>query len=205
VRDGGSISKTLGGLDHGVGDVGRSTRAASTTTKDGLGLLGLTGGLVTLELALGLGAGGGLLALPVALGLLAHGGADGLGGNTGGTAVSGRADSLALGAVVLLAHVLGATDVTLGLVAVDLALGTSSFFTLDLALGALAHGVALGGADGVVALPSALGVALGLGFKHGGAHGSQKENRNEEEELHLVGEEEEKDLILYIFSINVYC
>jgi len=187
MGDGGGIGQTFRGLDHGVGDVARRTRATRTTTKDGLGLLGFTGGLVALEFALGLGAGGGLLALPVTLGFLAHGSADGFRGNTAGTAVGWGANSFALGAIVLLAHILGTTDVTLGLITVNLALGTGSLLTLDLAFGTFADRVALGRAHGVIALPSALRVAFSINFHHGSTDGGQEENRDEEKELHFVG------------------
>jgi len=80
------------------------------------------------------------------------------------TAVSRRADSLALGAVLLLAQVLGATNIALRLVAVDLALSTLSLLAVDLALGALAYRVALSRAYGVIALPSALRVAVSFNF-----------------------------------------
>jgi len=82
------------------------------------------------------------------------------------TAVSRGADSLALGAILLLAQVLGATNITLGLVAVDLALSTLSLLTVDLALRSLAHRVALSRAYGVITLPSALGVAVTLDFSN---------------------------------------
>jgi len=149
-----------------VSNITRGTRAASTTT-DGLRLLGFTGRLIALEFALRLRAGGRLLALPVALSFFAHGSADGLRGNTRGTAVSRRADSFALRAVVLFAHILRAANIALGLVAVNLALSTGSLFALDLALGAFANRVALSRAHGVIALPSALGVAFSFSFHHG--------------------------------------
>jgi len=82
------------------------------------------------------------------------------------TAVTRRADSLALGAVLLLAQVLGATNIALRLVAVDLALSTLSLLAVDLALGALAYRVALSRAYGVIALPSALRVAVTFHFSH---------------------------------------
>jgi len=79
-------------------------------------------------------------------------------------AVSGSADSFALGAVVLFAQVLGASDVTLGLVAVDLALSAFSFFAVDLALRAFADRVTLGRAHRVITLPAALRVAVTSDF-----------------------------------------
>jgi len=157
-----SLLNEAGGASGGDGSLDVLLRALAAVALLGrlLGGLGLAGRLVALELALGAGAGGGLLALPVALGLLAHGGADGLRGDARGAAVGGRADGLALGAVLRLAHLLGAAHVALGLVAVHLAASASGLLALDLALGALAHGVALGGASGVVALPTALRVAV---------------------------------------------
>jgi len=78
-------------------------------------------------------------------------------------ALGGRADSLALGAVLLLAIVLGAADRTHGTLAVNHALGTSGLLASHLALGARAHGVANSRALRVIALPAALRVAL---FRH---------------------------------------
>jgi len=80
------------------------------------------------------------------------------------TAVSWRADSLALRAVLLLAEILRAADVALRLVAVDLALSTFSLFAVDLAFWSLADRVADSWADWVVALPSALWVAVTFNF-----------------------------------------
>jgi hypothetical protein len=123
-------------------------------------LLLLASGLLALELALGALAVGGLDALVVALELLADRAALGLGGGAGGVALSGRADSLALGAVFLLAVVLGAADRANRAFAVNDALGTSGLFASHLALGARAHRVAHGRALRVIALPAALRVAL---------------------------------------------
>jgi len=143
------------------------TRAASLGLEERSGVgsrgrLGTSSALRSIadELALGAGAESGLLALPVALGVLAHGSADGVGGNARGTALSGSADSLALRAVSLGAEILGAADVALRLVAVDLALGAGGLLAVNLALGALADRVALSGADGVIALPTAGRVAV---------------------------------------------
>jgi hypothetical protein len=44
----------------------------------------------------------------------------------------------------------------------NLAGGAGSLFAVHLALGALAHGMALGGTLGIITLPSALGVAGGV-------------------------------------------
>ena len=75
-------------------------------------------------------------------------------------AAGGLADGLALGAVVLLALVLGATDGADGLLAVDGALSARHFLALHLALRTLANGVADRGASRVIALPFADGEAL---------------------------------------------
>jgi len=128
-----------------------------------LGLLVSALGLLADKLALGARAESRLLALPVALGLLAHGGALSLGGSASSTALSRSADSLALRAVSGLAEILGATNVALGLVAMDLAGSARSLLAVDLALGALADRVADRRARRVIALPAALRVALLLG------------------------------------------
>lgn len=127
---------------------------------------------ITHQLTLGLGAQGGLGALPVTLGLLAHWGTLGLRGDTRSVAHGWGTDGLTLGAGLLLAHILRTTNVALWLVTVHLALGTLSLLTLDLALGALAHWVALGGAHGVVTLPTALWVTFGTSL--GGGNHAQK-------------------------------
>jgi len=153
-------------LNEGRG--GRRTRGARHCSLDvGLvvalagacGLL-LASGLLALQLALGLGAHAGLLALPLALGLLADGGANWIRSDALGVALGRRTDGLALGARVLLAHILRATNAANGLLAVHSALGARSLLALHLAAGALANGVADGRADWVIALPSAFRVAL---------------------------------------------
>jgi hypothetical protein len=116
------------------------------------------------EFALGLGASDGLLALPVALSGFAHRSADSVGGFALSTAVSRRADSFALGAILLFAEILGATNIALRLVAVNLAFGTFSLFAVNLALRTLAHRVAHSRAYRVVALPSAFRMAITFNF-----------------------------------------
>jgi len=140
-------------------NVGLSALAASLGDS-GVGLLVSTGGLLAHQLALGTRAQSGLLALPLALGILAHRSADSVGSSTSSTALSRSADSLALGAILLLAHVLGATNVTLGLVTVYLAGSARSLLAVDLALGAFADRVALSRAYGVITLPTALRMAI---------------------------------------------
>jgi hypothetical protein len=137
-----------------------------------LGLL--AGRLLALQLALGTRAVGGLGALAGALQLLAHGRALGFGGRAGGVALGRGANGLALGAVLLLAVVLGAADRAGGLLAVNDALSALNFLALHLALGAGAHRVAHSRASGVIALPTALRVALGFRGRHG-AQGDERE------------------------------
>jgi len=160
IHGSGGISMRIG-LQHRLGDVLGGARAAGT-----LGLwrrlLGLARRLLALQFALWLRARGRLLAFPVAFGGLAHRRAHWLRGDAAGTAVGRRAYRLALGAVVLLAHVLRAANVALRLVAVHSAFGAGSLFALDLALRALADRVALGRAHRVVALPAALRMAVCL-------------------------------------------
>jgi len=127
---------------------------------------GVTGGSLAHELTLGLRAGDGLLALPVTLSGLTHRSTDSIGSLTLSSAVSRRAYSLTLGAVLLLTEVLRAANITLGLVTVNLALGTLSLFTVDLALRSLTDGVADCRADWVITLPSALRMAVSLNFGH---------------------------------------
>jgi len=145
-------------------------------------LLGLAGGLLALQLALGLLAVGGLDALVVAGEFLADGGALGLGGSAGGVALGGLAHALALGAVILLALLLGAADGADRLLAVDGALGARDFLALHLALGTFAHRVAHSRAGRVVTLPLAVGVALRVGRENprDGHEGDEKDG-----ELHF--------------------
>jgi len=174
------------------GDTGGARRAAGggslvdgnldvvVLARAALGLL--AGGLLALQLALGLGAVGGLDALVEAGELLADGGALGLGSLAGGVAVSRLADGLALGAALLLAGVLGAADGADGLLAVHGALSAGGLLALHLALGALADGVADSGAGGVIALPLAHGVAL---LSHGGDGNNGQDQKAQSEARHL--------------------
>jgi len=115
------------GLSNGELNILRTARAA---------LLLLASWLLALQLALGTLAVGGLDTLVVAFELLANRAALGLGGSASGVALSRRAHSLALGAVLLLAIVLGAADRANRALAVDNALSTSGLFASHLALGA---------------------------------------------------------------------
>jgi len=138
------------------GSIGGGGGGSGTTSK---GSVFVARRFVTHELALRLGAEFGRLALPRALCLLTHGRAHRLGGGARGAAHSRSADGLALGAVLELAHLLGASHAADGLLAVHVALGAFGLLAIHLALGASAHGVAFGGAHGVIAQPLALGVA----------------------------------------------
>jgi hypothetical protein len=166
--------EVLVGLGDGESGVVTDTGAARfLTPAEGGGLVAR--GFLASQLALGLGAQFGGLALPGALGLLAERRAVGLGGGAGGAADGGAADSLASGAVFHFAHLLGAADGADGLLAVNLALGAFGGLAVHLAFGTSAHGVALGGAHGVIAQPLALRVALGRG---GHGHGNEKKSND---------------------------
>jgi len=174
-----SVGHRLAGLDHRASNVlGVATAALASLLALGRGL-SLASSLGALQLALGLGAGGRLAALPVALGLLAHGGAHRLGGDAGGTAVSRGAHGLALRAVLRLTQILRAAHIALGLVAVDLALSARGLLALNLALGALAHRVALGRARRIVTLPTALRVARTSSL-HGLSNNGGKRQSNQQ-------------------------
>jgi hypothetical protein len=140
-----------------------SASAARVVLGSLLGLLVSTSGLLADEFALRTRAESRLLALPVALGLFAHGSAHSVGSGTSSTALSRSTDSLALGAISGFAEVLGATNIALRLVAVDLARSAGSLLAVNLALRTFAYGVALSRARGVIALPSALRMASGGG------------------------------------------
>lgn len=185
----------LTGLDHGCLHVGGGASAAALgEVSGGQNWSGgrLTGWLLAHKLALGAGAQSGLLALPVTLGLLTHGCAEGVWCSAGGTALGWGAHGLALRAVSGLTHVLGATDVALRLVTVDLAGGTWSLLTMNLALWSLAHWVALCWAAWVITLPSALRVALGDGSRGGLSEhsGQSEETDNNQEERRRTHSEE---------------
>ena len=162
--------------EGGVGAVARAARGAAAGGTEFL-LFGAAG-LFASELAFRLRAESGGLALPGALGLLAERSAVGFGGSAGGTADSGTAHGFASGAVFHFAHFLRATDGADGFFAVDFAFGALRGLAVHLALGASAHGVALGGADGVVAQPFALGVA-------GGCHGGNGDKSKKSNDLHF--------------------
>jgi len=154
-------------------------------------LFDVTGRLLALQLTLGARAGGGLGTRPRARRLLTQRSTVGLRSHTSGVALSRRADSLALGARGLLAHILRAANRALRLFTVDRALRALRLLTLHLALRACTDGVADGGARRVVALPAtsrvsvllrlSLGVNLGFGvdFRRNGGHdhnGQQQSN-----------------------------
>jgi len=151
----GERGSTLHGGLH-VGGVVALARAAL--------VVHLAGSLLASQLALGLGAHGGFLALPFAFRLFANRRANRGRGDASRVALSGSTNGLALGAAILLTHILGATNGANRLLAVNCAFGARSFLALHLAAGAFADRVADSGAHGVIALPSALRVALSLSF-----------------------------------------
>jgi len=193
------LTDSLVRLDHRCLDVSLVAHAAGVVSTLSLGrLLVSAGWLLADELALGARAESRLLALPVALSLLAHRSAGGLRSSAGSAALGRGADSLALGAVVGLAEILRATNIALRLVTVDLAGSAWSLLAVDLALRSLADRVALSRARGIVALPAALGVALGrsddrglfdLGLNlHGNHRAQHQESKHSEKDvrsLHL--------------------
>jgi len=138
----------------------RAALSLTTTTT----LLGLACRAFANKLALGFGASDRLLALPVAFSGLAHRSAHSIRSLALSTAVSRRADSLAFGAILLLAQIFGATNIALRLVTVDLAGSAGSLLAVNLALRTLADGVALSRAYRVIALPSALRMAVSRGL-----------------------------------------
>jgi len=142
------------GLNNGNIRVGRGARAALVA------VVFVASRLLALQLALGTSTVGGLHALVGAVEFLAHGRAFRFGSSAGGVALSGCANSLALGAVFLLTIVLGAADRAGGAFAVNNALGALSLLTLHFTLGTSTHWVADSRAGRVIALPAALRVAL---------------------------------------------
>jgi len=154
------------GSTNGSSKIGLVSAIAATSLVTSLTGSGITSGSLAYELTLGLRAGDGLLALPVTLSSLTHRSTDSIGSLTLSSAVSRRADSLTLRAVLLLTEILRAANIALGLVTVNLALGTLSLFTVDLTLGSLTDGMADCRADWVITLPSALRMAVTLDFCH---------------------------------------
>jgi len=155
------------GVGRGNSEVGVSGRArAATSFLFFIGNVALR--LLALEFAFGSGAGGGLRARPVALCFLAQRRTVGLRSHTGCFAFSWCAHGLALGARVLFAHFLGATNGALRLLAVHGALRTLERLALHLTFWSGANRVANGRAHGVVALPLALGVARSVNIHLGG-------------------------------------
>jgi len=169
-------SARRGGGDDGALEVCLVARAAA-------GVGNVASGLLALQLALGLGAVGGLEALVLAVQFLANRAAAGFGGVASGVAASRLANGLALGAVFLLALVLGAADGADGLLAVNSALSARNFLALHLALRALAHGVADSRAGGVITLPLASGVAL----LRADGNGKQADSQGYKEARHFSG------------------
>ena len=126
---------SLGGLDHRSLHVGSGTSTAWVSVVRATVLSWLLVGaswLLADEFALWTWAESWLLALPVALGLLAHWCADGVWCGTSGTALGWGTDSLTLRAVLGLAEILWTTNVTLGLITVNLAGSTWSLLAVNL-------------------------------------------------------------------------
>ena len=117
------------------------------------------------------------------LGRFTERGAVGFGGSAGGTAHGRAAHSLAFRAIFHLAHFLGAAHRARRLFTVHFALGAFVRFAVHLTVGARAHRVALGGADGVVAEPFALGVRTARGVG-GCGDASGNEGHGDEEGSH---------------------
>lgn len=109
------------------------------------------------------------MAFPVALGLLADGLALGFGSLAMGDAMGLFADSNALRAVEQLAAFVRALNLTLRLLAFDVANSVFGFSTGSMALGRLTYRVADGRAVRVVALPGTLRVALSFRHEFGAA------------------------------------
>jgi hypothetical protein len=103
---------------------------------------------------------GGLDALVGAIQLLANGRALGFRSGAGSMALSRSTDGFTLGAVFLLAIVLGAADTAGRTLAVYDALSTGSLFALHLALRTSTNRVANSRASGIIALPAAIRMAL---------------------------------------------
>jgi len=162
----------VGGLPNGALGVEPIARAALVRI---IGIWFCTGRPFALQLALGPSAVGGLGAFVGAFQLFAHGAASGLGGRAGSVALGRGAHRLALGAVFLLAEVLGATNGASRALAVNGAFGARNLFAFHFASGSCADGMADSRAGGVIALPSALGVALCCGHNPKEAS-AQKEN-----------------------------
>jgi len=160
---------------HGKGSTTSITRAARTIAR-GATELGFFSAarLLARQLALGLRAQGRCLALPCALGLLAQRRAVGFGGSAGSTAHSRAAYGFAFGTAFELAHLLGTTDGTHGLFAVDFAFGTFGLLAVHLAFGTGADRVALGRAHRIVTQPLALRMALCLDCQFRGGSKSDK-------------------------------
>jgi hypothetical protein len=153
-------------MEHGEPEVLAVTRAASLhLTSGGAEFSSVVATrLLALKLAFGLGAEGRGAAFPGTLGGFAEGRAVGFGGSASGTAHSGAAHSLAFGAAFIastlhLTHLLGAPHTAHRLLAMNFTLGALARLAVHLAVGTGAHGVALGGAHGIIAEPFALRMA----------------------------------------------
>jgi len=159
------LHESIGSTDGGS-QVSLISAIAATSLGTSLTSTGIASRTFAHEFALRLGASDGLLALPVALGGFAHRSTNSVGGFALSTAVSWGANSFALGAILLLAEILRATNIALRLVAVNLALSTLSLLAVNLALRTFAHWVAHSRTHWVIALPSAFRVAITFDFSH---------------------------------------
>jgi len=140
-----------GGTTHRKLNIGRRARAA---------LRLFASRALALQFALGLLAIGRLDTLVLAIQFLAHRAAFGFGSRASRVALSRVAHGFTLGARILLAVVLGATDTAHWALAMHGTLGASHFFTSHLTLRTRAHRVAHSRTTRIVALPLALRVAL---------------------------------------------
>jgi len=160
-------------------------------------VLNVTSRLGALQLALGARASSGLGTRPRARGLFTKWSTVGFRSNTSGVALGRSANSLALRARFLFAHVLGTTNRTFGLFTVDCAFGTFGLLTLHLAFRASANRMTNSRARRVVTLPSTSWVAIGLSlatvnihfgfrlaFNLGGDGHSQDTEQNNSFKLH---------------------
>jgi len=200
----------------GIGQRHGETNVLSLARAAFLLVLDVACGLLALQLTFGTRASGGFGARPRARGLFAQRGTVGFGGNTSGVALSRGANGFTLGAVSFFTQVLGASDRAFGLLAVNSAFGAFGLLALHFAFGASADGVADGRASGVVALPSALRVAVSLllGFqafafghvKNPDLFGSnaagtvQLHKEGESSVLSYSGDFETADLVVWVVS-----
>ena len=155
-------ARATGGVDFGLLKHGELRKGSNGTRLTGTAVdLRFAGGVLTYQFTLRLRAFG-LMAFPVTLGLLTYGLALRTGGLAVGNTVGGLADSNTLRAVFGLASFIRALNFTFRLFALNIAYGVPWLLAGCMASGGFTNRVTDSRALGIITLPCAFRVTLGV-------------------------------------------